>query len=122
MDFAQRLEEILARYELEHPALVLNPVEKSIVQKWKHIPEDARVAIWGAGDHTTQVLMELISLEEKNTVCFVDKNRMLHGKKIKGIPILPPGEIEKNDIDYIVISSYAFREEIATESGRKHPQ
>ena len=122
MDFAQRLEEILARYELEHPALVLNPVEKSIVQKWKCIPEDARVAIWGAGDHTTQVLMELVSFEEKNTVCFVDKNRMLHGKKIKGIPILPPGEIERKDIDYIVISSYAFREEIATEIREEHPQ
>ena len=92
LDFEQRLQNILARYELDHPGLVLNPVEKSIVQRWKHIPEDARVAIWGAGDHTTQVLMELVSFEEKNTVCFVDKNRMLHGKKIKGIPILPPGE------------------------------
>lgn len=122
MDFEQRLQEILKRYELEHRELVLSPAEKSIILKWKRIPKDARVAIWGAGDHTTQVLMELISFEEKNTVCFVDKNITLHGKKINGIPILPPREIDRKDIDFVVISSFAFRQEIAAEIREKYPQ
>mgnify|MGYP000963503806 CR=1 FL=1 len=121
MDFEQRLQEILARYGLNHPEPVLNPVEKSIILNWQRIPENARVVIWGAGDHTTQVLMELISFEEKNIVCFVDKNVKFHGKKIKGIPILPPSEITGKGIDYVVISSLSFRNEIAAEIREKYP-
>ena len=38
------------------------------------------MAIWGADDHTTEVLLKLFSLEDKKILCFIDKNPNLQGK------------------------------------------
>lgn len=121
MDFNSSYEELLAKYGLQNEEVLLNPAEKRILVNWESVPEDDRVAIWGAGNHTTEVLLKLVSLTDKKVICFIDKNPDLHGKTIMGRIILPPEGLRELAIETVVISSFAFRREIAGEIEKDYP-
>lgn len=119
--FDDRLQKLLIKYGLQPTQPTLNDAEETLVSHWNNIADGARVAVWGAGDHTTQVLMELVDLTSKNVVCIVDKNSTLHGKMIREIPVVAPPAINELNIETIVVSSFAFRKEIAEEVTRSYP-
>lgn len=121
MDFNTRYEELLAKYDLQNKEVLHNPVEKTIIANWNSVPEGDRVAIWGAGDHTTEVLLKLVSLAGKKVLCFIDKNPKLQGKTIMNLPVLPPESLRERAIETVVISSFAYRREIAGEIRRDYP-
>ena len=45
--------------------------------------------------------------------CFIDSHPSKQGKRYFGLPIFSPDVIEKEKFDVIVVSSYAYQDEIA---------
>lgn len=92
----------------------LEKSEKLEVQIHKIISTLARkelpLAVWGAGTHTLR-LMEKSDLANANIVAFLDSNPKNHGKKINGVPILPPKSLPSPEAT-ILISSHAAESEI----------
>lgn len=98
-------------YEIDRSHKALN-IEKDIKILWEQIPENARVAIYGAGSHTIK-LFEMIDSKTKNIVCIVDKlkpNGMIHG-----YPIIKIEDIHEYNVDLIFISTLGYKEEIKKE-------
>ena len=71
----------------------------------------SRVIVWGVGTHT-QRLLATGALNIANIVTFVDSNPKYRNQQLQGIPVVAP-EALKNRREPILISSYAFRREIA---------
>ena len=73
-----------------------------------------RLAVWGAGIHTSQ-LLSLTTLAKADLAFIFDNDPKKHGKFINGIEVVPfmgsPEQI-KSHIDAIVISSKASENEI----------
>jgi len=68
-----------------------------------------RIALWGGGIHTSQLLSET-SIGQQRIRCIFDNDSKKHGQKLREIPIVNfDGDIEKlkKEIDVIVISSEA---------------
>ncbi|MDE6760104.1 MAG: hypothetical protein K2J90_05400 [Lachnospiraceae bacterium] len=91
-------------------------IRKSIVEILNQIPKDKKVAIRGAGTHTS----ELLSLEgcSARFECILDyavkENDILRIKEQEW-PLYPSSAIDQLDIDVVVISSYTRRKEIREE-------
>ena len=68
------------------------------------------IIVWGAGTHTQRLLAEG-RMEDLHISAFVDANPHLQGSRVAGRPILAPLEL-KGHTEAILISSYAFQEEI----------
>lgn len=68
------------------------------------------IAIWGVGSLTSRLLSNT-DLGKTNIKIFVDRNKSLQGKKIKGIEIVSPDLLQGQDLT-VFISSYVYREEI----------
>lgn len=69
---------------------------------------DAKFVIWGASVKGMLLLNWLVKIDAGNRViCFVDGNKRLQGKKIKGIEIKDPQEItfDRDDIVVLIASS-----------------
>lgn len=92
-----------------HPNLDIYTDIKSI---WSDVPDDARIAIYGAGSHTKK-LLEVIDLAQKNVVCVVDK--LVPNGDFFGYPLIKQHEIVDYDIDTVFLSSLGFKDEIKEE-------
>lgn len=79
---------------------------------WQAIPDDARVAIYGAGSHTKK-LLEVIDLSEKKVVCVVDK--LVPNGSFVGYPLIKQHEMQDFGVDTVFLSSLGFKEEIKDE-------
>lgn len=79
------------------------------------------VAMWGVGDINnipkTYVSRFLSTFADslQNTKCVIDVRKELRGKEILSIPIILPSDIDKFDVDIILITSYRSRKYIAKE-------
>lgn len=78
------------------------------------IPQNAKLAIWGCGNHTSRILAST-NLAQKNIVRFYDSDPKKKKKKIMGIEITA---FEKDDIvngivDTILISTFVAQKQIA---------
>lgn len=76
-----------------------------------------RLAVWGAGVHTSQ-LLSMTELGRLDLHCFFDRDEKKHGTHLAGTPILPVPENPeglKDRIDGILISSKAFENAIHDE-------
>lgn len=69
------------------------------------------VIVWGVGTHT-QRLLATGALNTANIVAFVDSNPKYQNQRLRGIPVVGPDAL-KNRPEPILISSYAFQQEIA---------
>lgn len=69
--------------------------------------------VWGVGTHT-QRLLATGALNITNIVAFVDSNPKYQNHQLQGIPVVRP-EALKNCPEPILISSYAFQQEIANQ-------
>lgn len=83
---------------------IINP----LVPTWKN----KRVLIYGAGAHTS-TLFNKTQIIEAHPIGIVDKNAQNLAPSMSGVPIYPIDAIESLNPDVIVISSFAYQEEIA---------
>ncbi|CAI3535249.1 sulfatase-like hydrolase/transferase [Clostridium neonatale] len=118
VDIDLLLEKILIKYELnldeQEPTLYEKYVKNNIKIKWNSIDENLRIAIWGAGEHTIE-LLDLVKNETKNIICIVDKNSQLHGERLNQIKIVSPEMLKEYRIDLIVVSAPTYQNEIINE-------
>jgi len=87
-------------------ASLINPQ----VPAWK----DRRLLIYGAGGHT-QTLFQETDIALAHPLGILDKNARQLGASLCGIPIYPPEAIGDLRPDLILISSFAYQEEIHQE-------
>lgn len=71
--------------------------------------EREAIIIWGVGTHTQMLIGS--GLDLSRVLCFVDSNVRYRGKKINGVEIKAPEDIDSDAP--ILISSYSYQEEIA---------
>lgn len=115
------LEAIIKKYRFSINSINTD-VEKTIKDIWDRISADRNIAIWGAGDHTNE-LMKLINHGSKNLVCVFDKGVQESDKKHFGdYPIYNPTKLTSLNIDVIFISSFAYKEEIKKEATSIKPE
>jgi SAM-dependent methyltransferase len=71
----------------------------------------SELVVWGAGQ-TTLKFLAVTALSRANIVVFADANPVLHGKRLRGAPVVPPERLR----DYpqpILVGSIISREPIA---------
>ena len=69
-----------------------------------------KIIVWGVGTHTQRLLGS--GLELSKILFFVDSNIRYIGKKLNGIEIKSPSDIQEEKIP-ILISTYSYQQEIA---------
>ncbi|HEU4721326.1 MAG TPA: hypothetical protein VFS59_08185, partial [Gemmatimonadaceae bacterium] len=77
----------------------------------RELADADRIVIWGAGQ-TTLKLLGVTMLRHRDIAAFVDTNPVLHGKRLRGAPIVGPDSLG----DYpepILVGSLISREPIA---------
>lgn len=117
MNVEYELELLLYKYNLKkiyNKLYIEEYNEQKIVKKITDISNDKRIAIWCAGTHT-EYLLSIIGKLCKNIVCIIDNNSALWGNEINGIKIVGKKDIEKYNIDIIVISTMSYIKEISVE-------
>lgn len=75
----------------------------------KYSPE--RIALWGAGIHTSQ-LLSLTKLQNIQIGYIFDNDAKKHGQSLCNVTVSGLEENTKNQVDCIIISSRAFEKEI----------
>ncbi len=84
---------------------------KSAFEKLRAIGSEERILLYGAGTHAVAVLRHKPEWLDGNRLQFADSNpRIGH---FLGRGVLTPDEIDFENYDRVVISSYAYQEEIA---------
>lgn len=71
------------------------------------------VLVWGVGTHTRRLLANGV-LDIAQISAFVDSNPKYQGQSVRGRPVIPPQDV-KEFSQPVLISSYAFQNEIATQ-------
>lgn len=90
--------------KVQHERLMVN-------KKIEEINSNSRIAIYGAGSHT-DFLLRHTQLGKASISFLIDSNPKKWWTKAYGYQVRPPSGFEKSEIDYVVISSRAFQEEI----------
>ena len=87
--------------------------DKTLKAKLKKVfSENKKIIIWGTGTGTLRLIEE--GLDVSKIAFFVDSNARYKGKKLNGLIIKSPEEIKENRSP-ILISSYAYQNEIASQ-------
>ena len=73
--------------------------------------DNSNVAIWGSGEHTVALLGDF-DLTNCRIQFIIDSNEIMWGKEKFGLKIVSPDTLKTQPVDEILISSYAYEEEI----------
>lgn len=85
------------------------------LQLWsKILPPNSNIGLYGGGDHTIRLLNEIKNLKDFLQISFIIDRKPI-SRELEGIPIYTPDFLEKNDPDFIIISSYFYEKEIYSE-------
>jgi SAM-dependent methyltransferase len=76
----------------------------------KMVSRDQPILVWGTGAHTLR-LLATSRLAEARIEAFVDSNPKYQGKKLNGIPIIGPAQVQDSTLP-ILISSRVYQDEI----------
>jgi SAM-dependent methyltransferase len=98
----------LVRYVSECEAM-----DKQLRNKIQQAVAGRSVIVWGVGTHTRRLLANDV-LRHSDISAFIDSNPKYQGQALLGIPVLPPDGLADHR-EPILISSYAFQEEISAE-------
>ncbi|UJF33213.1 sulfatase-like hydrolase/transferase [Paenibacillus hexagrammi] len=112
MDYNHELEKLIAKHSMR---------KASFLNRWSQLDSHDVVAIWGAGEHT-RILLDMVSLCDKNVICIVDNDPQRIGTEIEGLPVYHPSQINELGIDTVVISSFVYAEAIMQEIQMRFPQ
>lgn len=107
-DFVLKTKDLLKSY-------FLSSTEKfqEIKNKISNIPQTAKLAIWGAGSHTSR-LLGMTDLSKKNICKIYDSDPQKHNFTMLNIHITPFNvtDIINGDVDHIIISTFGGEEHI----------
>lgn len=77
------------------------------------VEDQIPVIIWGVGSHTLR-LLAISELAKAKIVAFVDSNTNYQGKKLNGIPLLLPEELDGRN-ELILISTRVYQSKIVNQ-------
>lgn len=109
-DDRQELHAALERYRMERASFERGLRERfdGLRERWK--AERARVAVYGAGEHT-QFLLELCDLGP-HVVAILDSDPRKHGRRFLRWRVDPPERAVERGVDAIVLSSRPYQDEM----------
>jgi len=99
------------------PALARNAVRHwrdagaAAIARLEERAPDGKILVYGAGTHAVALLRRLPDWLRSDRASFADSNPRIGS--FLGRPVLSPSEIDFGKFDLVVISSYAYQEEIA---------
>ena len=96
----------------------LRPRVAELVRVWRE--RDARIAIFGAGEHTAN-LFKWTDLRYANITAIVDSNPQLAGEVYWGVPLSPPAALPQLAADVVLISSMFAQDQMADIVRRLQP-
>jgi len=76
------------------------------------VEDETPIIVWGVGSHTLR-LLAISDLGKANIIAFVDSNVNYCGKKINGIQIILPEELDRDEL--ILISTRVYQSKIVNE-------
>jgi SAM-dependent methyltransferase len=86
-------------------------IEDHVTRLIDEIAGSARpLIVWGTGSHTLRLLASS-RLGQANVRAFIDSNPRYHGKRLNGIPIVPPAELVRRP-EPVLISSWVYQRDI----------
>ncbi len=105
------LAQAVARYAAERERFegALRARFAPLLARWER--DGARLAIFGAGEHT-RFLFDLLPLRER-CVALLDGDPAKRGRRVLGLPVHAPEELAALGVDAVVLSSEPFQEEMA---------
>ncbi|MDE2590837.1 MAG: methyltransferase domain-containing protein, partial [Patescibacteria group bacterium] len=98
-----------AKVKIEEYAVSRNHFLNEIKRNLKRIK--GKTALFGAGDHSMFLIGEA-ELDISKINCFIDSHPSKQGKYYFGLPIYSPDVIGKEKFDTVIVSSYAYQDEI----------
>lgn len=89
---------------------------ESVLVRWKKAGK--RIAVYGAGVHSIHLsaYIDLLSFAD----IFLDSDERKHGATFLDLPVFGPGDIEKQGVNAVLISSQRFQNEIEDELKRRY--
>lgn len=96
----------------------LRPRVAELVGAWRE--RNARVVIFGAGEHTAN-LFKWTELLRANITAIVDSNPQLAGEVYWGVPLSAPASLPELDADVVLISSMFAQDQMADIVRRLRP-
>lgn len=63
-----------------------------------------RVIVWGCGDYGYRIIPKLVNMNDVDIVGYTDSNPELWGKKVRMFTIYEPAELDKLQIDQVLIA------------------
>lgn len=119
MNYLDRLESFVERYEIIRKLVYATKeiINESILSK---LNINDKVAIWGLGEHTNE-LLKILNIENINIVCFIDRSKGKDNLEIMRKKVIEPSAVEDYAPDSIIVSSYAFRKEISEQISKFYP-
>lgn len=119
MELIAKYNHFLISHDIEEDALSSSLINIKIRGMLKDfMKEHNNVAIYCYGQHTEMILAEFVS-ELRNIVCIVDNYK--ENRENEGYKIIKDDEIEDNQIDAVIISSFGLRKMISESLEQKHP-
>ncbi|MCD6472788.1 methyltransferase domain-containing protein [Candidatus Aerophobetes bacterium] len=102
--------DVVNEYKLKRTAF-----ENEIKERLKNVFDGNchnKIAVYGAGNHTIQLLNTINFLNKNNILCFLDSNIHKQGNQFLGKPVLAPEQLEFLDVGIVVISSGCYQDEM----------
>jgi len=109
----ERARKIIDSYKVARLRTLIK-ISKKIESALSKADGDKRVVIWGAGQHTYDIL-RLTMLQADADLLFVDSDPQKHLSGFLGQPVFSPSELPKLNPSLVLVSSYAFQKDIATQ-------
>lgn len=112
MNFEKKLQGIIKKFNIEtklgYDCRKYDLFADTIYEEWEKHGTEKKVAIYGGGIHTEE-LLKVIKMP-RELKCVIDNHSE---ETIKyGVPVIPVKKIAENDIDLVIISSYKHREQM----------
>jgi glycosyltransferase involved in cell wall biosynthesis len=93
----------------------LEPLVSGLVDGWNRQGE--RIVVYGASVHTAQ-LFEWTPLAQAGILAIADRDRTLHGTRLRGYPVIAPEAIGDTGAAVVLVSSQRYQEEICADLAR----
>jgi hypothetical protein len=109
LSLEEQFNQIRGKYEFFH-SNEQSYIQWHIMTTARSIPSFEKVAIWGAGVHTTKLLEYLGNIVPISFI--VDSDPSKQGTEMMGFEVKGPEAIESENISIVIVSALHFRDEI----------